>query len=39
VKVVGDEATLQSLAIGLNKIITTLDVVSIQEDCKMLTQL
>ncbi len=38
-KVVGDEATLQSSTIGFNKIITTLDVISIQEDCKMLTQL
>ncbi len=38
-KVVGDEATLQSSTIGLNKTITRSDVLSIQEDNKMLTQL
>jgi hypothetical protein len=39
VKVVGDDATLQSSTTCFNKTITKLDVISIQEDCKMLTQL
>jgi hypothetical protein len=39
VKVTGDEATLQSSTTGFNKTITKSDVLSIQEDYKMLAQL
>jgi hypothetical protein len=39
VKVIGDEATLQSSTMGFNKTITKSDIISIQEDYKMPTQL
>jgi oxalate decarboxylase/phosphoglucose isomerase-like protein (cupin superfamily) len=38
VKVVGDEAGLQSLIAGLGKSIKKLDVLSFQKECRMLAQ-
>lgn len=38
-KVVGDEATLQSSTTSFNETITNSNVIFIEEDCKMLTQL